>query len=112
MNICRITAIFDEFALEKVEEILTRHCVKTFTLYPVKGRGRYFDNFNEDRMIDYVKMEIYVNEENSIRLAKLIVDAAHVNIEGEGLVSISPVDELLWIRCKRTAVEADFPFNE
>ena len=51
MDINKVTAIFDEFRLKEVVETLIRHGVKGFTLHPVRGRGYYFDSFNENHLI-------------------------------------------------------------
>ena len=56
MNINKVTAIFDEFCLKNVEETLIRHGVKGFTLHPVRGRGHYFDSFNENHLIKHIQM--------------------------------------------------------
>jgi len=101
MDINKVTAIFDEFRLKEVVETLIRHGVKGFTVHPVRGRGYYFDSFNENHLIKHIQMEI----------AQLIVDAAHVNADSEGLVCIVPVNDLLWIHDKRSATDNDFQFH-
>lgn len=108
MRINKITAIFDEFRLKKVEETLIQHGVKGFTLHPVRGRGRYFDSFNENHLIKHIQIEIYASAEQAKEIAQLIVDAAHGNADSEGLVCIVPVNDLLWIHDKRSATDKDF----
>ena len=107
MNIQKVTAIFDEFRLKDVEEALIRHGVKGFTLHPVRGRGEYFDSFNEN----HIQMEIYARSEHANDIAQLIVETAHVNADSEGLVCIIPVNNLLWIHDKRSAIDSDFQFH-
>ena len=87
MNINKVTAIFDEFRLKEVAETLIRHGVKGFTLHPVRGRGYYFDSFNENHLIK------------------------HINADSEGLVCIVPVNDLIWIHDKRSATDNDFQFH-
>ena len=111
MDINKVTAIFDEFRLKEVVETLIRHGVKGFTLHPVRGRGYYFDSFNENHLIKHIQMEIYAKAEQAKEIAQLIVDAAHVNADSEGLVCIVPVNDLLWIHDKRSATDSDFPFH-
>tara|TARA_R110001592_G_scaffold200585_1_gene449453 strand:+ start:5518 stop:5880 length:363 start_codon:yes stop_codon:yes gene_type:complete len=111
MKVNKITAIFDEYRLKDVEGALLKHSVTGFTLYPVSGRGHYFDSYNKDHLIKHIKMEIYTNAEKAADIANLIVDAAHVNAEGEGLVCIDHVQELIWIHEKRSALEADFGYR-
>ena len=111
MEINKITAIFDEFRQKNVEDSLIRHGVKGFTLYPVRGRGDYFDSFNENHLIKHIQIEIYANAEQAKEIAQLIVDAAHVNTESEGLVCIAPIKDLIWIHDKRSAVSNDFQLH-
>tara|TARA_R110002110_G_C13465503_1_gene719020 strand:+ start:4383 stop:4721 length:339 start_codon:yes stop_codon:yes gene_type:complete len=108
MKINKITAIFDELRLEEVESTLIEHGVMGFTLHPVRGRGRYFDSFNDNHLIKHIQMEVYTRADQAKDIAQLIVKAAQVNAESEGLVCIVPVNELFWIHDKRSATEDDF----
>lgn len=112
MKISKITAIFSEFRLTEVEETLVQHGIKGFTLHPVRGRGRYFDAFNENHLVKHIQIEVYSPEKHARDIAQLIVEAAHVNTDSEGLVSILPVNELLWIHDKRSVIDNDFDFVE
>ncbi|GAB1259680.1 P-II family nitrogen regulator [Teredinibacter haidensis] len=112
MSLCKVVAIFDEFRLEEVESKLIEHGVHGFTLHPVRGRGRYFDSFNENHLIKHIQMEIYVSEEQSLDLSRLISETAYSGAESEGLVSVVPVQSLRWIHDKREAQATDFVFRE
>lgn len=112
MNIQKVTAIFDEFRLKDLEEALIRHGVKGFTLHPVRGRGKYFDSFNENHLIKHIQMEIYARAEQAKGIAQLIMDVAHVNADSEGLICIIPVNDLFWIHEKRSATDCDFKFHQ
>jgi len=72
MNINKVMAIFDEFRLKNVEETLIRHGVKGFTLHPVRGRGHYFDSFNENHLIKHIQMEVYAKAEQAKEIARLM----------------------------------------
>ncbi|MDX2464002.1 MAG: hypothetical protein QNK31_05780 [Porticoccus sp.] len=65
MKINKVTTIFDEFRLKDVEDSLIRHGVKGFTLHPVRGRGHYFDSFNENHLIKHIQMEVYAKQDPS-----------------------------------------------
>ncbi len=107
MKLSKITAIFDQLRQGVVEETLIGRGVSGFTLFPVRGRGNYFDSYNDDHLVDHVQLEVYVNSDDARDVAFLIVEAAHSGVPNEGLVSISPVDELLWIHDKRTATDKE-----
>ncbi len=48
-------------------------------------------------------MTIYVAQQDAEHVAGILLDAAHTNVQGEGLVSIAPVDRLYWINTKQEA---------
>ncbi|MEC9413199.1 MAG: P-II family nitrogen regulator [Pseudomonadota bacterium] len=108
MNIHKVIAIFDELRLDEVEQTLIQHGVKGFTLHPVRGRGHYFDSFNRDHLTKHIQMEVYTSADQSRLIAQLILDAAHMNVDSEGLVTIVSVNDLLWIHTKKSATDADF----
>ena len=62
-------------------------------------------------LIKHIQMEIYAEAEQAREIAQLIVDAAHVNADSEGLVCIVPVNDLIWIHDKRSATDNDFQFH-
>ena len=62
MQINKVTAIFDDFRLKDVEETLIQHGVKGFTLHPVRGRGRYFDSYNDNHLVsDYLVFYVLIH---------------------------------------------------
>ncbi|MBD3653926.1 P-II family nitrogen regulator [Kangiella sp.] len=112
MKIQKVTAIFDEFRLKDVEDALIKHGVRGFTLHPVRGRGRFFDSFNENHLIKHIQMEVYARSEQANDIAQVVVEAAHVNADSEGLVCIVPVNDLFWIHDKCSATDGDFKFHQ
>ena len=107
MNMKKVTAIFDEMVLTRVEEALLSHGYKGFTIHKATGRGAYADTYNRNHLSAHIVMTIYVAFDDAEHVAEVLLDAAHTNIEGEGLVSISPVDNLYWINSKSEASEED-----
>ncbi|WP_417686060.1 P-II family nitrogen regulator [Pseudidiomarina gelatinasegens] len=107
MNLSKITAIFDQLRQDSVEEALIGRGVSGFTLFPVRGRGYYFDSYNDDHLVDHVQLEVYVNSDDARDVALLVVEAAHTGVSNEGLVSISPIDELFWVHDKRVATNKE-----
>ena len=108
MSLCKVVAIFDEFRLENFERELKAHGVHGFTLHPVRGRGRYFDSFNENHLIKHIQMEIYTSDTHAKSLCRLIADVAYTGSESEGLVSVVPVSSVVWIHDKKEAQVNDF----
>lgn len=112
MEIVKVSAIFDEFRLKDVEKALIHHGVSGFTLHSVRGRGRYFDSFNEGNLVKHIQMEVYINANEADAVAQVIIKAAYINADSEGLVSIVPVRDLYFIHDKRKVVDKDFHYHE
>lgn len=112
MSLKKVTAIFDELRLQEVEDALLSHCVSGFTVHNVRGRGNYFDSYNEGRLISHLQLDIYTNEEYADEIARLIVSTAFVNADGEGLVSVIPVDSVYWIHSQQKAQATEFIYRE
>jgi nitrogen regulatory protein P-II 1 len=98
--------------LEAVEAALIGHGIRGFTVHPVKGRGAYFDAYNRDHLTTHIRLLTYTSEKNARVVAQVIMNAAHAGTDNEGLVRISPVDEVYWIHTKQCCDENDFDFHE
>jgi len=85
--------------------------VSGFSVTRVQGRGRYFDSFNPAHLTDHLQLSVYTNSEYATQIAKLIVEAAQVDVDSEGLVAVQPVEQLYWIHDKVAAKSRDFIFN-
>ncbi len=96
----KVVAIFDEQRLDAVKTSLIKHGVTGFTVHEVYGRGKYFDAIDEQHLIKHIQLNIYTIAEHAEKIAKLIVETAHVNADAEGLVAIEAVDALYWIHTK------------
>lgn len=110
MNFKKVVAIFDEFRLDAVKTSLIKHGVTGFTAHEVYGRGSYFDAIGEQHLIKHIQMNIYTIAENAEKIAKLIVETAHVNADAEGLVAIEAVDNLYWIHTQLPSSAQDHQF--
>ncbi len=112
MAIKKITAIIDELQLDDVEKKLLAHGVSGFTVTPVRGRGKYSNNYSQDQMITHAHLEIYSNENCAKKIAELIMKTADVGATCEGLIAISPIDELFWVYQQTVVTEKDFNFYD
>lgn len=104
----KVTAIVDEFRLEKIEQALRAHGVSGFSMYSVKGRGHYFNSFKRDGLVDHTLICVYTSEKHAKAIAQVIMNAADTGITSEGLVAISPVDEMYWIKGNKPVSEYEF----
>lgn len=108
----KITAIVDEFRLEAIEQALVAHGVSGFFIHSVEGRGHYFNPYKRDGLVNHVVINIYTSDTHTKAIAQMLMRAADVGIKSEGLIAITPVDELYWIKEKKPASEDEFNYFE
>lgn len=112
MPLKKVTAIFVELRLSNVEETLRKHSITGYTIHKTEGRGAYVDTYNKNNLSPHIQMDIYTSDKCAANVAKIIINAAYTNTEDEGLVSITPVDELFWIHTKQAIQEDEFNIIE
>ncbi len=98
MKIRKVTAIFQESMLEKVESALCEVGVGGFTVTSVKGCGEYKNYYEQDLTSCHSRVEIFVEKERAEDIATAIMAAAHTGLEGDGIIAILPVESLYRIR--------------
>lgn len=112
MKIKKVTAIINEMQLENVAKELCEHGVTGFTIHPVSGRGNYCNTFSKSGLVTHKQIEVYTNDKHATQVAHLIMKTADVELDSEGLVAITTVDELFWVYQQTPAQAEDFNFNE
>ena len=100
MNYRKVTAIFRLDLLEKVEKKLQGLGVKGLSVSKVKGYGEYADFYAKDWMTNHARIELFTEADDAEVIAKAIMDAASLDMEGDGIVAILPVEKLYRIRTK------------
>jgi len=103
----KIEAIIRSSKFEAVKEALAESGINFFTFYEVKGYGHqkgkelsYRGAVYDVGYIGRVKLEIIISDE-SVKVAfDTISKAAHTGENGDGLVLVSSVDDILNIRSK------------
>lgn len=111
MTFKKVVAIFDELRLDAVKTRLIKHGVTGFTAHEVYGRGSYFDAIDEQHLIKHIQLNIYTIASNAEKIAKLIVETAHVSADAEGLVAIEAVNNLYWIHSQLPSRPEDHKFH-
>lgn len=110
MPVKKIVAIIDELQLESVEKKLGAHGVMEFSIHPIKGRGHYCNTFSKNGLVSHIQIEIFTNEKHASKIAKLIIDTAHVGADNEGLVAIISVDELFGVSQKKSISGEEYQY--
>jgi nitrogen regulatory protein P-II 1 len=100
MEFKKIVAIVRSSVLEGVEERLRQLGVKGISVSRVKGFGEYINYFKENRMVDHVRIDIFVEQSAVDGIVGAIIDSAHRGIPGDGIVAVQPVEKLYRIRTK------------
>ncbi len=100
MNFKKVTAIFRCDSCEKVENSLQEIGVHGFSISKVKGYGEYTDLYSNDWLVTHARIEIFTEESKVEEIAETIMEAAHVGVEGDGIIAVLPVEKLYRIRTR------------
>lgn len=98
MSFKKVTAIFRCDSCEKVERELQEIGVHGFSISKVKGYGEYANLYSDDWLVTHARIEIFTEESKADEIVKTIMEAAHVGMEGDGIVAVLPVEKLYRIR--------------
>lgn len=104
MGMRKVTAIFRQSVLEKVEKALQEYGIHGFTISSVQGCGEYMNFYSKDLMSSHSRIEIFVETDKAEDIAETIMQATHIGQPGDGIVAILPVEKLYHIRTKSEVV--------
>lgn len=107
MKCKKVSAIIRTHKLGEVESRLKEIGIRGMTVFCVSGFGEETDFFNPNKLERHLKLEIWTTEDKAQQVADVIIETAHIGLAGDGMVSIAPVDEVLRIRTKHPATEAE-----
>lgn len=109
MKCKKVSAIIRTHKLGEVEARLKEIGVRGMTACYVLGFGEETraDFFNPARLERHLKLEVWTTEDKAQQVADAIIETAHVGLAGDGMVSISSVDEVFRIRTKHPATPAE-----
>jgi len=100
MKYRKVTAILRYSFLEKVEQSLVSIGIDDISVTQVHGYGEYRNFYQADTMCEHARVEIYCLASQAKDIANCIMEKAHTGQAGDGVVAISPVEELLHTRTK------------
>jgi len=95
-----VVAIIRGSVLEALEARLASLGVRGLTVSKVRGQGEYMDVLAKDRLVGHMKIEIFVGESNAEAVIDAIVEVAHSDVPGAGVVAVMPVEKFLHIRTR------------
>lgn len=95
-----VIAIIRDDLLDALEAELRRLRVRGLTVSRVKGYGEYKNFFSISQLTPRMKVEIFVEESKAETVANAILDVAHSEVEGAGIVAVMPVEGFFHVRTR------------
>ena len=96
----KIVAIVRLECLELVENHLHSLNVPGISVTKVKGYGEYTNFYSTDWMSTNAHIEIYCQSDKVDSIVNGIMEKAHSGSQGDGIVVVSPVENIYRIRTK------------
>lgn len=107
MNYKNVIAIFRCDSCDKVERELQEIGVHGFSISKVKGYGEYANLYSNDWLVTHARIEIFTEESKAEKIVATIMDAAHIGMEGDGVIAVMPVEKLYRIRTRSEVKPGD-----
>jgi nitrogen regulatory protein P-II 1 len=109
----KIEAILREEALDAVREALSRIGIVGMNVFEIRGHGRLGSQEHSWRytylhkdMLPKIQLNIILSEHNVERTVDAIVQAARTGKEGDGIIFVYPVEEVIRVRTGERGREA------
>jgi len=101
----KIEAILREQALGAVREALAAIGIVGMNVFEVRGRGRHGDHehsaiyaYHHGDMLPKIQLNIILSERNVEATINAITKAARTNTEGDGIIFVYPVEDVIRVR--------------
>jgi nitrogen regulatory protein P-II 1 len=101
----KIEAIIREQVLDDVREALAGIGIVGMNVLEIRGRGRHGDHehsaiyaYRHGDMLPKIQLNIILSEHNVEPTVEAIMKAARTNNEGDGIIFVYPVDEVIRVR--------------
>ncbi|RZI40331.1 P-II family nitrogen regulator [Herbaspirillum sp. HC18] len=100
MGLKYVVAIIRPDVLDALEAKLSMLHVRGLTVTKVQGFGEYVDFLAKRHLTEHLKVEIFVEEPKVAELTNAIMDVAHSDLPGAGILAVLPVDKFFHIRTR------------
>lgn len=100
MDLRLVVAIIRPSALESVEKRLQELGVRGLTVTRAKGYGAHANFFAPDWLVDQVKIEVFAERDKAESIVAAILDTAHTEYPGGGIVAILPVEKVFSVHTR------------
>ena len=95
-----IVAVVRPDTLDALEAAFHGLQVRGMTVSRVNGFGEYIDLLARDHLTEHLKIEVFVEAGKADAVVSAILDAAHSDLPGAGIVAVLPVETFLHIRTR------------
>lgn len=95
-----VVAVIRRSVLKELETKLASLGVQGFTISKVRGQGEYINVLAKDHLVGHMKIELFVDASNAEAVADAILDVAHSDVPGAGVMAVMPVEKFLHIRTR------------
>jgi len=96
-----IIATVDVLAMKKVRRELRKIHVPGMTVSAVKGYGEHKNAFRRDLLQRHSVVRVIATDDQTDNIVQTIMDAAHSGMEGDGIITVTPVAQFYNIRDKK-----------
>ena len=100
MSLKYVVAVIRADVLDALEAKLVSLHVRGLTVSKVKGFGEYVDFLAKSHLTEHMKVEIFVEESKVEALTTAIIDIAHSDVPGAGIVAVMPVEKFVHVRTR------------
>lgn len=100
MSLKYVIAIVRPDVLGALEARLGSLQVRGMTVTRVEGFGEYADFFSRSHLTEHIKLEIFVEEPKVDAVTDAIMEVAHSDVPGAGILAVLAVDKFFHIRTR------------
>lgn len=100
MSLKYVVAVIRADVLNALEAKLGSLHIRGLTVSKVKGFGEYVDFLAKSHLTEHIKIEIFIEESRLEALTTAIMDIAHSDVPGAGIVAVMPVEKFLHVRTR------------
>ena len=97
MSFRQVKAIVRKDSKDQLIQTLKQAGVSGFNYFKVKGFGEFNLNSSEDENKSYC-FDIYLSTSQVDKVKKLIMEATQSGQIGDGIITVSPVEEIIRVR--------------
>ena len=101
MKYDEIIATVDVLAMKKVRRALQQANVPGISIFQIRGYGKRKNFFKRGWMQQYTCIRVIVPRQQTEQIVQAIMDAAHGDMEGDGIIAVNPLTGFYNIRNKK-----------